>query len=108
MSISIKPRSRDISHIRVQVQRLWISKVSIGHSGGLSGPVWRDEPPKSIRVISGPKVIQAGFRIAFFAAEFVVVRITIDELEFATPGIIIRFGFDVAGGVGDYRGGLQI
>ena len=35
--------------------------------------------------------------VAFFTGEFVVIRVVIGELEFAAPGVIIRFQFDVAG-----------
>jgi len=35
----------------------------------------------AIRVIRRTKVVEAGFKIAFFAGEFVVVRVVVDELR---------------------------
>jgi hypothetical protein len=37
-----------------------------------------------------------------------MIGIVVGELELTAPGIIIRFGFDVACGIGDDRSGLQM
>jgi len=55
-----------------------------------------------------PEVIQPGFTVSFFASELVMIRVVVDELKFAAPGIIIGVGFDGSCGVGDDRSGLQM
>jgi hypothetical protein len=52
-------------------------------------------------------VIESGF-VAFFAGEFIVIGVISEELELATPGVVIGFGFDVAHSVGDHRRGLEM
>jgi len=83
-------------------------QVRIGDRLGFRSPIGTGPAPELVGVIPCAEVIEAGFGVAFFAGELVVVRIAVGELQFAAPGIIIRLGFDVAGGIGDYRGGLEI
>jgi len=41
-----------------------------------------------------PLLSRSPLEVAFFAGEFVVVGVVVDELEFAAPGVIVRLGLD--------------
>ena len=84
-----------------------IAKIRVRHGSAFDSSR-RDESPQPIRVIPRAEVIEAGFGIAFFAGEFVVVGVVGDELQLAAPGVIIRVGHDHASGIGNDRSGLQM
>ncbi len=81
--VVIETRQRKVPHIAVEIQRLGIGEFSIRHSGCFVCPIRRDEPSQAVGVVASAEVIEAGFGIAFFAGELVVVGIVVDELEFA-------------------------
>jgi hypothetical protein len=97
-----------IAEIRVQVQRLRILKIRIWYWDWRGTPVGTHPASEPVRVIPCPEVVEACFEVAFFAGEFVVVGVVVDELQFSAPGVIIRFGFDHAGRIGDHRRGLEM
>src|SRR5258707_5475931 len=101
MSVEIKSRCGDVSDVRVKVQRLRIRKVCIRHGSCLCSPVRRGESSETIRVVSGSKVVEAGFSVPFFAGEFVMIVEVVNKLKFAAPGIIVRFVENRARSVGD-------
>jgi len=105
--VRVHLHSRNISHVAVEIQTLRICKLCIRHGRRFRCPVRRDEPRQPVRVIACSEVVEAGF-VAFFAGEFVVVGVVVDELKLAAPGVVVGFGLDVAQRVGDDRRGLEM
>src|SRR5882724_6072044 len=87
--VRVHPHSRNVPHIAVLIQRLRITEISVRDWHRYGAPVGCDESSQTVRVIPCPEVIEASFRIAFFARELVVVGIVVGELKLAAPGIII-------------------
>src|SRR5437016_5778461 len=108
MTVQIKLSSRDVPNVRIQVQRLRISKLGIRYCGCFGGPIRRNEAAQSVRVVSGAKIVQRCFCISFLAGELVMVLDSIGNLKFTTPGIIIRFVLDDASRVGNDSCSLQV
>src|SRR6266700_748000 len=72
MPVSVIPCRRNIPHVRVQVEGLRIGKLCIRHSRRLGSPVRSDESTQAVGVISRSEIIEAGFRVTFFAGELVI------------------------------------
>ena len=62
-----------MAHIAVEIERLWITEIGIGHVGRFVRPIWRHEPAEAAAVVAGTEHIQAGLAIAFFAGELVAI-----------------------------------
>src|SRR5260370_12968826 len=83
--------------------------MGIRNSGGRCRPVRRNEAPDGIAVVACTEVVAAGFGVAFFAGEVVVVGdAKVSDYALATEGIVIRFFFDVPQGVGHYIRRAQV
>src|SRR5512135_2260367 len=93
VAIDVSPARWDVPHVAVKIQALGIGELGIRNRGSLGSPVWRNEPAQAVRVVASAEVVEAGFCIAFFAGEFVMVGVVGDELKFSAPGVIIGFGF---------------
>lgn len=102
MAICIDPCCGDVSGIAIHIQRLRIREIGVWDWFGRFRPVGSHEPAEPIRVVPCAEVVQAGFGVAFFAGKFVVVRVAVDDLKFAAPGVVIRFGFRNSSGIGDH------
>src|SRR5438552_1075757 len=50
VAIRIKPRRRQIAHVRVLIERLGVGQISVGHRHRRSRPIRRDEPPQATGV----------------------------------------------------------
>src|SRR5581483_8455630 len=108
MPIWIALARRDIADVSVEIESLWVSQNRVGYGNRLGRPVRCNESSERARVMPGEHVIQAALGIAFFAGELVMIGVTVSKLEFTAPGIVIRFRFDIASGISDDRGGLEI
>ena len=108
MSICIVFSRRNVPYKRIQIERLGIRKIRIRNSRSLRSPVRRNPSSQSVRIMPRPKIIESSFSIAFFAGEFVMIGIAIEELKFPTPRIVIRFRFGSANRIGDHRCGFQM
>jgi hypothetical protein len=51
--------------------------------------IGRHETPEVGGVVPGPKVIEAGFSVAFFAGEFEVLGRAVAQLSLTAKGIIV-------------------
>jgi hypothetical protein len=78
-----------VAGIAVQIQSLRVRKVGIGYWFGTYAPIGANKSRQTTRVVPCPEVVEAGFDVAFFASEFVIVGVVVDELEFAAPGVIV-------------------
>src|SRR5260221_9391500 len=64
--ISIEARCRNISHIRVLIERLRVERISIRYCDRGRAPVRRHESTKRIAVVPRAEVVEARFGIALF------------------------------------------
>jgi hypothetical protein len=71
VAVNIKASGRDVSHIRIQIQRLRIDKICIGDCCCFGGPIRRNKPSEAAGVVSRAEVIKPGFGVTFFAGELV-------------------------------------
>src|SRR5262249_38877774 len=101
VSIGISFARWNIPNVCIQIQRRWITKISIRPRDRHQRPVGTYEPPQPVRVISRSEIIEPGFDVSLVSAEQVVVLITVDELQLAAPGIEVGFFRDVPLGVGN-------
>src|SRR5437588_12451875 len=62
-----------ILDVAVEVQRLRVAELGVGHSSGFGGPVGRGKTAEGGVVVAGAEFIQTGFSVALFASEFVLV-----------------------------------
>jgi len=97
-----------VPDVAVGIEALRVAEIRVRDASRLGCPVGSDEASQAAGVVTSAHLIQARFPVAFFAGKFVVIRIGVGELEFAAPGVIVRFGFDVACGIGDDRSSLQM
>src|SRR2546430_17096772 len=110
MSVSICAIHRFVLNVAVQIQRLWVAELGVGNSGGGGGPVGDGEASEEGRVVAGAELVEAGFAVAFFAGEFVVVAdAAVAEHALAAKGIVIGLFFagDEAGVAGAGAHGSQ-
>jgi len=89
MAVNIRSAGRNVPDIAVQIQRLRIAELSIRNIDGLGCPVRRDESAQPIRIIPCSEVVEAGFGVAFFAGESVMVGVVVDEPKLAALSKII-------------------
>src|SRR6185312_13131145 len=74
MPACIESCSWNVAHIAVKIKALRIAKLRIRNRCCFCGPVRRDEASQRVRIVARAKVVEAGFEIAFFAGEFIVVQ----------------------------------
>ena len=73
-----------------QVERLWISRVSKRYGLRERRPVWGHEAAHAGGMVAGTEVVVAGFGVALFAFEFVVLRAGVGVRALAAEGIVFR------------------
>src|SRR5258708_22720693 len=71
--IRVHPHNRAVAHIRIQIQALWIAKLSVGNRRRFSRPIGTHESASNVCIISGAEVVQLRFGIPFLAGELVMV-----------------------------------
>ena len=108
MSIRIRFACRITPDKSIQIQRLWVTKIRIRYRHRCCAPIGAHPPSQAIRVIPCSEIVESGFKVVLLACKFIVVRVVVDELKLAAPGVIIRLGLDHPGGIGDHRRGPQM
>jgi len=58
----------------IEVESLRVGKIGIGDGDGDRGPIGAEPAAETVGVVAGAEVVVAGFGVAFFAFEFVVLR----------------------------------
>ncbi len=101
MTAFIHPCCGQAPDIAVLIKGLWIVEIGVWNRNRCGTPVRGDEPSQSIRVIPCAEIVETGLCVPFFAGELVIVRVVVDELQLATPWVIVGFGFDGARGIGN-------
>src|SRR5258708_40318401 len=71
--ISIHSHNRAVTYVRIQIQTLWITELSIGNRRRLSGPIGTHEAAGDVGVIARAKIVQLRFGVPLFASKFVVI-----------------------------------
>jgi hypothetical protein len=85
----------------VEVESLRVGEIGVGDGNGDGGPVGAEPAAEAAGVIAGAEVVVAGFGVAFFAFEFVVLRAGVGVGVLAAVGIEIGVIADCAAVLGD-------
>ena len=72
--IQIRERFWVVGDHGVEVQRLRVGEVGVGHRGGDVGPVGAQPASEAPGVVAGAEVVILGFGVALLALELVIVR----------------------------------
>ena len=80
----------------VEVESLRVGEVGVGDRNGDRGPVGAEPAAEAIGVVARAEVVVAGFRIAFLALEFVILRKNANVGALAAVRIEIRVVADNA------------
>ena len=71
----------------VEIERLRIGQVGVGHGSGDRGPVGGEPAAEARRVVASAEVVVAGFGVAFLAFEFVILRARVRNDVLTAKGI---------------------
>jgi len=74
MSVEVHKTFRVIVNDCVEVKSLGIRKICVWNWARHLGPIGRYKAAQTGGVVAGTEVVEAGFGVAFFAGEFVVVH----------------------------------
>src|SRR5215831_16145543 len=106
MPIGISLARGNVPDVAVLIERLRVCQVSIRNWNWSCAPIRSYETPESVAVIASALIIEAGFQVSFVSSILVVIRVVVQKLELAAPGIKIRFILDIPLGIGNDIGRL--
>jgi hypothetical protein len=108
VSIGIGTSEWIVAYIRIQIETLRIVRTGAWDWVFLRAPVGRHEPAHRGWVVPRIEVIIAGFGIAFFAGQFVILRAVVGDGAFAAEGVEVGVVAEGARRVGDDAGGAEM
>ena len=74
MPVRVADSGRVILNVTVKIEALRVSVVRVGHGNRFGGPIGSHKPAEAAAVVAGTKHVEAGFDVAFFAGEPVMLR----------------------------------
>ena len=78
MPIEVGLQQRIVPLVSVEIQALRVIKMSVRHRLWTCAPVRTQPSSHAGAVVPCAELVEAGFRIAFFAGEFVILRTVVD------------------------------
>jgi len=109
VAVEIGEALRVIGDHRVEIESLRVAKVGVGDGGGNSGPIAGEPAAEAVGVVAGAEVVVAGFGVAFFAFELIVLRASVGVGAFASVRIKIGVVANDAGvGCNDAGGAEEV